>query len=222
MAVDLSGYEVRRERLGLLDLEGSEFVVGRGGPERRYLPLEDPTLWLRFGDTCRDPDSVLKFACEFGLLREPNLLAYGAFGLRSLGPGDLLADTLEFADRVRTIAELLNLKDRRAAMELFNLNRPTMTEYIFWKQELPERFDYRWVPLSLHDALLHQIGDAITGNRQFRRCLNSGCPNWFRLGPGQARESGDRRTTTVRRRFCSDYCRVAAARRQKRKVATHA
>ncbi len=210
--VDLSGYEIRRERVGLLGTE-EEFVVGRGGPEKRYLPLEDPTLWLKFGETCRDPGGVMDFAGECGLLREPNRMSYDALGRMWLGPGDRLADTLEFAARVRAISRLLDQHDRLAAMALFNAERPTMTEYIL---EQPGRFEYKWVPLSLRDALLHQIGDAITGNRQFRRCINPGCPNWFRLGPGQAR------TTTVRRKFCSDYCRVAAARRQKREAANHA
>jgi hypothetical protein len=220
--VDRDGYEIRRQRLGLIDQEEKEFVVARGGPERRYAPLEDPTLWLRFGETCRDHDGVLAFATEFGLLREPNQVSYGAFGRMWLGPGDRLADTLQFAARARDIARLLDEHNRQAAMALFNSERPTMTEYILWKREQPERFDYRWVPISLRDALLHQIGDSITQNRQFRCCDNLGCPKWFRLGPQEAQEGAGRRTTTVRRRFCSDYCRVAAARRQKREAATHA
>jgi hypothetical protein len=220
--VDQDGYEIRREQPGLIATVEAEFVVGHGGSERRYQPLDDPTLWLRFGETCRERHGVLAFTGEFGLLREPNKSTYGALGLMWLGPGDLLADTLEFAARVRAIAQLLDQHNRQAAMALFNVERPTMNQYIFWKPEKPERFDYRWVPVSLRDAILHQVGDAITGNRQFRRCVNPGCPNWFRLGPGQAGESGGRRTTTVRRKFCSDYCRVAAARRQKREAATHA
>jgi len=217
--VDQDGYEIRREPAGLLDQERAEFVVGRGGQERRYQPLDDPALWLRFGETCRDRDGVLAFTSEFGLTHKPNQWTYGALGLRSLGPGDRLDDVLGFASHVRAIAELLN-RNRNKAMNLFNTDRPNMVECIL--QDKPHRFDYRWVPLSLRDALLHQIGDAITGNRQFRRCDNVTCSKWFRLGPHQAQEGGRRQTTTVRRRFCSDYCRVASARRQKREAATNA
>jgi hypothetical protein len=220
--VDRDGYEIRRRRLGLIDQEEKEFVVARGGPERRYAPLEDRTLWLRFGETCRDLNGVLAFAGEFGLLREPNQATYGPLGLMWLGPGDLFTDTLEFARRVRATSQLLDQSGRHAAMALFNTDRPKMMEFIFWSAEKPQKFSYQWVPLSLRDALLHQIGDAITQNRQFRHCGNPGCPKWFRLGPQEAQEGGGRRTTTVRRRFCSDYCRVAAARRQKREAATHA
>lgn len=212
--VDQGGYEIRRQQPGLIS-KVEVFVVGRGGSERRYRPLDDPTLWLRFGETCRDPDGVLAFANEFGLLREPNQMSYGAFGRMWLGPGDRVVDTLEFAARARAISRLLDGHNRQAAVALFNSEHPMMSEYIL---ERLGRFDYRWVPISLRDAILHQIGDAITQSRQFRRCGNPSCSNWFRLGP----QDGGRPTATVRRRFCSTYCRVAAARRQKREAAAHA
>jgi hypothetical protein len=218
--VDQTGYEVRTGVPGLILSEVSEFVVAHGGPERRYQPLEHPALWRTFCETCQDRDGALTFAGKFGLLREPNQLAYGAFGRLPPEPGDRLADTLELANHIRAIARLLDLGLRREAMNRFNNDRPKMSEYILWEQEQPERFRYKWVPLSLRDALLHQIGEAITRNHQFRQCANSGCSNWFQLGPHQA-QGGRRQTTTVRRRFCSDYCRVASARRQKRE-ATHA
>ena len=221
-AVDQDGYEVRPERSGLIAGDETEYVVGLSGRERRYQPLDDPALWRQFGETCVDRNGVVDFATKFGLLRQPNQPVYGPFGLTSSGPGDRLADTLIFAARVRVIADFVDKHQRREAMDIFNYDRPQMAEWIFWNEEQPEKFDYRWVPLSLRDLILHQIGEAITRNHQFRRCGNSSCPNWFRLGPHQADQSGRRQTTTVRRRFCSDYCRVAAARRQKRGAATHA
>jgi hypothetical protein len=221
-AVDQSGYEIRWERVGLIDLEGAEFVVARGGPGRRYQPLEDPGLWRKFAETCREREGVLAFANEFGLLRQPNAFTFGALGLKSMGPGDQLSEIIGFAGHLHMIAELIDGGHRHRAAELFNVDRPKMRECIYWTQKRPERLFYGWVPSSLRDALLHQIGEAITGNRQFRRCGNIGCTNWFRLGPHQAQEDGRRQTITTRRRFCSDYCRVAAARRQKKENICHA
>jgi hypothetical protein len=61
------------------------------------------------------------------------------------------------------------------------------------------------VPISLRSALLIQAGEAIIGNRHFRRCKNYTV--WFQVGSG---------ANTPRREFRQDKCHVAGARRHKR------
>lgn len=214
--VDRNGYDivekrVDRETAVLLGKDSAEFLVPRGGPLRNYWPLEDDSLWLCFAESCKDAESVLAFARDFG-----------HFDAAINGLYDRLDQILETADRLRKIWSYLQARDRYAATLLFSRSGlPTMREAILWYAEEPERFQYRFIPLSLRDALLHQAGEAITGNRHFRRCRNEGCSNWFRLGPALD-EGGRRSTVTARREFCSDRCRVASARRQKKEATAHA
>jgi hypothetical protein len=210
--VDQGGYEIRRdeEKAGLLGKRESEFVVRRGGPTRYYRPLENDGLWLRFAQTCKNADSVLSFTNEFGLLR------------RSPDGRNRLDDILETAAFIQRIADHLQAGERLAALKLFNRDLPNLKAGILWFAAEPERYYYRLVPVSLRDGLLYQGGEAITGNRRFRPCRNDGCPNWFRLGPHGAHEGTRRQTYTARREFCSDRCRVASARRQKREASGHA
>lgn len=214
--VDENGYEIILNRVDpetavLHGKDEVESVVPRGGPVRFYHPLDDEGLWLRFAQTCKDADSVLSFVNEFGRLGEA-----------PEGLDDRLDHILELGTFIRSIAERLRAGERLAATMLFNQSLPTMKEGILWYANEPEQFHYRFFPLSLRDALLHQAGEAITGNRRFRRCRNKGCPNWFRLGPHAASEGRPRQTITARREFCSDRCRVASARRQKKENAADA
>jgi hypothetical protein len=215
--VDQTGYEIVRRRVDpetaeLLGEEGHEVVVPRGGLFRFYRPLDNDGLWLRFAQSCKDADSVLAFANEFG-----------RFGnsAEGLDPDDRVDQILKTATLIRGIAERLEARERLAAAQLLNRNLPMMRAGILWFADQPERFHYRFFPVTLRDALLYQAGEAITGNRQFRRCRNGACPNWFRLGQHAAAE-GRGHTITTRREFCSDRCRVAHARQQKREVAAHA
>jgi hypothetical protein len=207
-AVDQDGYEVERATLkeaqglgGVVERE-YDFIRSRGGPLRFYRPLEDDGLWLRFAHICGSPEGVLSFVKEFGLLTG--------------SPPERVDSFLETAALIRRIAERLAAGERLTATKLFaDSGLPTVKEAIIWSSDRPEILELRLVPLTLRDALLHQTGEAITRNRHFRRCRNEGCPNWFRLGP-RADAGQGRRTYTARREFCSDRCRVAHARRQKR------
>jgi hypothetical protein len=203
--VDQEGYEIEHVTLdeprGLGMEREFDVIRPRGGPLWYYRPLEEDGLWLRFANACKTVEGVLSFVHQFGLLTQsPERLD------RFLGTSAI----------IRRIAELLDAGDRLSATKLFpRTGLPAMREGIFWYSDTPERFEFRLVPLTLRDALLHQAGEAITGNRRFRRCRNESCPNWFRLGP-RANTGEGRRTYTARREFCSDRCRVASARRLKR------
>jgi hypothetical protein len=230
--VDQAGYEIFRnhvdqETAALLGKDAVEFVVPRGGLERFYRPLDDEGLWLRFAQTCKDTDGILSFSNDFGLLGEglgfeggldDVLEAQRAGGMFQTARVDHILRTAVY---IKRIWEYLKDGDRQEALELFNQNLPMMKAAILQYNDEPERFNYKLIPLTLRDALLYQAGEAITGNRRFRQCKNEGCPNWFRLGPNIA-EGGHRQTITARREFCSDRCRVASARRQKKEGVAHA
>jgi hypothetical protein len=184
-----------------------DLIRSKGGPPRFYRPLNEDGLWLLFADACKTAEGVLSFVNQFGhLTRSP----------------ERLDSFLETAALIRRIAERLQAGDRMAATNLFATSGlPTMKEAVLWSADRPEVFEFRFVPITLRDALLHQIGEAITGNRLFRRCRNESCPNWFRLGP-QSRTEGGARAYTTRREFCSDRCRVAFARCKKREKTANA
>jgi len=202
--VDQAGYTMEHVKLdeprGLGAEREYDLIRSRGGPLRYYWPLDEDGLWLRFAETCKTAEGVLGFVNEFGLLTQSP---------------ERLDSILATAALIQRIAERFHSSYRIAATKLFaESGLPTLKEGIFWYAERPEVFELRLVPFRLRDALLHQTGEAITGNRRFRRCRNEGCPNWFRLGPHAESDEG-RRTYTARRQFCSDRCRVASARRSR-------
>jgi hypothetical protein len=211
--VDQHGYATERRRSRDADGYGEgefEYIGARGGPPRFYRPLDDSSLWLRFADTCRSREGMLQFVSEYGMLRHQD---------------DNLDHYRRLAERLWTIYGQLSAGDRRSAAAIFTHRSspfwlPRMRETILWSPDRPEAFELAVIPDMLEDALRHQAAEAITGNREFRRCRNQRCANWFRLGPRAAGEGG--RTYTLRREFCSDRCRVAHARRQRRKANTHA
>jgi hypothetical protein len=209
--VDQDGYEVEHVMLeeprGLGLEREYDHIRSKGGPLRFYRPLDEDGLWLLFADACKTAEGVLSFVTQFGLLTQSP---------------ERLDSFLGTAALIRRIAERLQAGERLTATKLFaNSGLPTMKEGVFFDPDRPEVFEFRLVPLTLRDGLLHQTGEAITGNRRFRRCRNEGCPNWFRLGH-QAKTEEGRRTHTARREFCSDRCRVASARRQKREKTANA
>jgi hypothetical protein len=211
--VDQHGYSTERRRQRDADGYGEgdfEYVCARGGPSRFYRPLDDSGLWLRFADTCRSRERVLQFVGEYGMLRQQQ---------------DNLDHYERVARRLWAIHDRLSAGDRSSAAAIFTQRDfawfPTMMhETILWSPDRPEAFELGVIPHFLEDALKHQAAEAITGSRQFRRCRNEGCANWFRLGPRAKSEGGH--TYTARREFCSDRCRVAHARRQKGEVSAHA
>jgi len=225
-SVDQHGYTIERVKAAdctffgtpasAIGFDDYDVVCPKGGPLRQYRPLDNDGLWRRFAETCRSPQGVLAFVNEFGLLSAASL-----HSLRG-GEGQPLNEFLATARRLSEVAERLDAGDRSGAAValhksdgLLQYGWPSLIEAI-----LPTptgAFEQRLIPMSLRDAILHQAAEAIVGNRRFRRCRNEGCPEWFRLGPHRAKNGG--KTYTERREFCSDRCRVAAARRQKRREA---
>jgi len=209
--VDQNGYTMEHVKcdqpVGIGNDREYDQIRGRGGPLRHYWPLEEDGLWLRFKETCNSAEGVLSFVDEFGL---------------PTGSPERLDSIIGTATRIRWIYERLQAKDRISAVQLFlDCGLPRLKEAILPHPQRPGVLEFRLIPVTLRDALLHQAGEAITGRRRFRRCRNESCPNWFRLGP-RANTGEGRRTYTARREFCSDRCRVAWARRQKKEGTGHA
>jgi len=202
--VDQDGYEIWRnphddETAQLLSRRETAFIRPRGGLLRYYRPLEVDGLWLRFAESCKSIDGALSFANEFGCI----------FELHDEFPdaAEQIGDFLNAAEVIRQISERIEAGDRISAAKILNhTGRPLVTETVRY-DERTAAFEHVLVPVTLMSALLHQAAQAISGDRHFRRCRNEGCPNWFRVGP---------RAHTARREFCSDRCRVASARRQKK------
>jgi hypothetical protein len=211
--VDQHGYAIERKRRREFGVEGEfEYVCPRGGPSRYYRPLDEGGLWLRFAEACRSRDGVRQFVGQYGTLRQQE---------------DSVDHYRRVAERLWAIYERLAAGDHDSAAAIFNdqsalfwLWPPRMRETILRSADKPGAFELAVIPDMLEDALKHQAAEAISGNRQFRRCRNQGCAVWFRLGPRAASEGGH--TFTARREFCSDRCRVAHARRQRREAAAHA
>jgi hypothetical protein len=224
--VDQDGYQIERKNAGNSRFFGPtpefDMVTLRGGPLRYYRPLDNDGLWLRFAETCRTNEGVLQFANAYGALDcWTDLDGVLRFS------GTTLAEFLNTAHRLWAIAAQLRSGDRASAAELLRLDDnpilrglPTLRGVLLPSPKTAEGFEYKLVPISLRDALLHQAAEAISGNRRFQRCRNHECPNWFRLGPHTKSEGG--KTFTARREFCSDRCRVATARRQKKGVSANA
>jgi hypothetical protein len=219
--------------------EWDDFLVPAGGPPRYYHPLKERGLWLQFAETCQSADSVLQFAAKYGGLTAAK---YGGIGENlPLPQREILNEFLRTGFLLKEIAARLGRRDRKSAAEIFQKDSagtagmvipslgsffgpvavvpplpaaPLMRVIVCPSERKPGKFEWRFVPHSLRDALLFQAAEAIAGNRRFQRCRNEGCPNWFQLGPHTAAEGN--RTITARRQFCTDRCRVASARREKR------
>jgi hypothetical protein len=194
--VDQAGYDLvhrpAHDSGGLLgSWDAYDAIRPRGGPPRYYRPLDNPGLWRRFAETRADAKCALAFINEFGALDE--------------FPEQRVDDLCQYASLVLRVAERIDAEDRSAAAEIYTeYGRPNLTAGIVW-DDRKAAFEFKLAPRSLLSAILIQAGEAITGNRRFRRCRN--CAVWFLLGPGGH---------TARREFCSDRCRVAWARRRKR------
>jgi hypothetical protein len=207
--VDQDGYEIWRsshpEAAQILGRNETVFIRPRGGPLRYYRPLDSEDLWLRFAESCKSVDGALSFASEFGFI----LTLHTEFP----DSPEQVDDFLGAAELIRQIAQRLDAGDRISAAKLLNeAGGAHVTEVILFNERTAS-FERILTPMTLLSALLHQVAEAISGDRRFRRCRYKGCPNWFRVGP---------RASTARSEFCSDRCRVASARRQKREKTTDA
>jgi hypothetical protein len=191
--LDTAGYE-----LELVD--GHQIIRARGGPLRYYAPLEEqPGLWRKFADMCTDSERALQFVIQHGLLDHNSSELLGRHNERA----SLLLGT---ARMIRSICDAMDSNDRKTAAEIFSSNAAPRVTAILQRNDQSTQFEFKLTPITLRGALLLQAGQAIAGDRKFKRCQNDECTEWFQLGPG---------ANTKRRQYCGDACRVAANRREK-------
>ena len=123
---------------------------------------------------------------EKPFLRTRAVIASGLINPEMLGafvPGDVLAPAHFYVQRAVSFAmeELVDVK-------------------LLWDSE-DERGRLHLVPTSLLGALWLQFAQAITGNKDYRRCAR--CNTWFELSPEASRTN---------KLYCSDACKMKSYR----------
>ncbi len=176
------------------------YLRRKGGPLRAYRPLEDYRgLFRRFAYLPEEPQAILEFANEFGIL------GVGRSGL----PDDeswVEEHVLWWYDHIRGVRYIVEGIDGGKASSMASIfNRyvePRMTVRIVAAR--PQRASLHVVPTTLLAAIWLQVAGELTEGTSYKKCRH--CPNWFPVGPG----TGHKRT----KMFCSTRCRVAWNRRK--------
>ncbi len=175
------------------------FLRRKGGPLRWYRPLEEhPGLFRRFACLPYEPQEILRFANEFGLL--------GANRVHDFVDGDLQEHLHEREEDVlwwrphitymHDIVEGIDLGNENSMAEAFNRSVvPPMRPRI--EVEHGKRRSLQIAPTTLLAAMWFQVAGELTDGTKFKKCLS--CSNWFPFGKG----TGHRQTKS----FCGDACR---------------
>jgi hypothetical protein len=201
--VDQEGYDIVpvSDGTGKTLVERATYGVirARGGPLRFYRPMEDePGLWREFAETCTSPQAALNFTIKFGELLQPDSPADKSPSA-SLRAAELLRQLVELIDSfLGAPDDKVRSKRLPEAIEFFNSK--SRAETVGW---IDSNGELRPYPANLRSALWIQAGEALTRKQTFAHCQNPQCSTWFRVGTG---------ASTIRRKFCSDRCRVAVDR----------
>jgi len=208
--VDQDGYELEFVKPRLTKGRADTKLTGpyqilkrRSGPLRYYRPLEDqPGLARRLAELSKhqgDESLLVDFANEFGLL------SHDSFGLVISGQRMKTSDWWEIALQLHFVLELKDAGNIEAACATLNEHvHPNFKPHIHFQQ--PKRPKLSIAPDNLAGALWFQVMGEITHGTKFKRC--DLCPTWFPVGP----RTGHRET----RRFCSNTCRNAWHRQNKK------
>lgn len=190
--------------------------------------VEAPDLYLKFASGRATPETILKFANQYGLLRFPQnfihitddeaaaITTAFQWGFPRSAPTYLAAENawswLDTFERVR-----LNLQNWSELQEAGDV--VAMSQYLddgynyamggsltYQVRMDPDtgRIESDIIASSLADLLEVQWGMSIAANVQHRQCAE--CPNWFSVHPGSGRPE---------KQFCSDACRMRAYRKRK-------
>ncbi len=166
----------------------------KGGPLRRYRPLEEhPGLFRRFAYLPEEPQAILEFANEFGILgvglTEPT---------EDLDWDELSLYWLNHIRGLRVVVDGIDTGNAASMAADFNKYVvPAMTVRI--EAARGQRFRLHVTPTNLLSAMWFQVAGELTDGIRFKKF--KWCPNWFPYGPRTGH-----RTTKV---FCSDRCRKA-------------
>ncbi len=169
----------------------------KGGPLRRYRPLEEhPGLFRRFAYLPEEPQAILDFANEFGIL---------GVGLTE-PPEDpdweeLSLWWLTHIRGLRFAVEAIDTGDAALMASTFNDYVGPKTAAMTARIEAVhgKRSRLQVTPTTLLSAMWFQVAGELTDGIRFKKC--KWCPAWFPYGP----RTGHRETKV----FCSDRCRKA-------------
>ena len=181
----------------------------KGGPIRYYRPLEEQVGLARmFADIQSSADqevAFIEFANKYGMLGTFSSQPYIASDPRH---SERLKDWAFEAEMMATMKDFIDRRQLEAASGIFNgLNRSwNLIPKI--RYERAQRPKLELVPDTLAGVMWLQFAGELTNGTSFKRCL--WCPTWFPIGPGSPhRES---------RKFCSDACKTAWHRNQRKEA----
>ncbi len=126
-----------------------------------------------------DPTQTRKWEVIASAHINPGVLAH-------FQPGDVIRPALYYVQR--TVNESV---------------KGIISPRLLWKDDMTG-LGWHVVPDSLLGALWLQLAQAISGKKEYRRCLS--CDRWYELEPATARQS---------KLYCSDACRMRAYRRRR-------
>lgn len=173
----------------------------RGGALRAYSVLDDLSgLARRFAHLPREPEAILEFASEYGFL---------GYGQTEHPDNPAWEEEVLWwhthIQGMRHVVEGIDAGQRHSMAKIFNgYVEPRMTVRIEAGQG--GRPALYATPTNLLGQMWLQIAREITNERKFRKCV--WCPAWFPYGRG----TGHKKTKL----FCSDRCRKASSRAQRR------
>jgi len=157
----------------------SRRIVGKGGSQKLYRPLDIPTLFRKFAEIQKTPGGALGFFEKFGPLTHD-----GNAG----GKGEKLSTVIDSAKLMES--RLQKVKGRQQDIPLNRLRAHLVTD------RDGVRLEFR--PSTLIDALWLQLGQELSGGSKILRCIH--CHQFFRAGPGTSRRADAT--------FCSNEHRI--------------
>ena len=150
-------------------LPDSSLIVGKGGSQKLYRPLDEfPTLFRVFGEIQKTPRGVLSFFEKFGPLTHDG---------KAGGKGEKLSTVIDSAKLMES--RLQNITGRQEDIPQNRLQAHLVTDHD------GVRLEFR--PSRLIDALWFQLGQELSGGGVILRCIH--CHKPFRAGPGYSRRA---------------------------------
>ena len=147
-------------------------IVGCGGDHRALRLNERPMLYKEFANL-KTPDELLEFITEYGPLTSKN-------------------EIWKLLDVAAQMKDIMHKKTTPPIWPVADLRASIVTD--------KGAIAIKVRPARLLDALWLQLGQALSGGAQFRKCERPGCGEWFPVGG----KSGRRLVA----RFCTDKCRI--------------
>lgn len=181
--------------------EGTRILEGKTGELVEYTPQASAALHRLFAELSDDPQELIQFANQYGLLAD------------EAGP-ESVADMFALRDRVKAVVAALDRAARAsgetAVKRKFNAAKVYAKHGSPWLTVAPHAatdangvtsLSLKARPARLFDYMLLMAASEMLGRVEIRRCVV--CEEWFEVGPGRHRR--DKVT-------CSEKCKKARQR----------